>query len=64
MFREKSKFEKRFCFGKRSNASVRLKFKTRSRFKRQSSLREDELQAGQGKLTRAVRKLCTLQIEL
>ena len=55
-FRKRSKHEKRFCFVKMSNAIVMPKFRTRSRFKRQLSLQEDELQVGQGKLTRAVRK--------
>ena len=62
-FRKRSKFEKRYCFGKRYSAIIRPQFRTRSRFKRQLGLPEDdhvrfgELQVGQGKLTRVVRKL-------
>ena len=69
-FRKRSKLEKRFCLGKRSSAIIRSKFMTRSRFKRQLSLREDdhvrfgELQVRQGKLTRVEKKMCSLQIEL
>ena len=67
---KRSKFEKKFCYGKRSNTSIRPKFRARFRFKRQLSLREDvhvhfgELQVGQGKLAGAVRKLCSLHLEL
>ena len=69
-FRKRSKFKKKFYLGKRSSAIIRSKFRTRSRFQKQLSLREDvhvrfgELQVGQGKLTRAVRKLCSLHLEL
>ena len=53
-----------------NSAIITPKFRTRSRFERQLSLPEDdhvrfgELQVGQEKLTRVVRKLCSLQIEL